>query len=207
LYWEDLYSRGNPQLEPEKTREWDVKLEVLPPKTNLTASTRFFDRACDGFIEWAAGDDFVWSPVNLPRAVMVGREDALSWSTFDRLLSVDFFHTLIWATNEAPGDYQGKFLLNRSKHSYKVKTRLLYRGLDVRLSGRWENRRYLDKQNTRWLPPYRWFDFSIRQTIPWEFTNPILTLRCENLTNEPAALHEGYPLPGRTFAAGIELHF
>jgi len=207
LFWEDAFSRGNPELEPEKSREWDVKIEVIPPRTNLAVSTRFFDRACDGFIEWAAGDDFVWSPINLPRAVLVGREDELSWSTFGRRFSIGLFHTLIWATNEAPSDYQGKFLLYRPKHSYQVKTRMLYRGLDVRLEARWEDKRYLDKQNARWLAPYRWFDLVVRQTVPWNTLNPIVTLQCENLTNESAALREGYPLPGRTVGAGIELHF
>ncbi len=207
LFWEDAYSRGNPELEPERSREWDVKIEVIPPRTNLTASTRFFDRACDGFIEWAAGEDWVWSPVNLSRAILAGREDGLSWSWFDERLSIDFFHTFMRATNEAPGDYQGKFLVYRPRHSYQVKTRVQYYSFDIRIDARWEDRRYINKENTNWLPPYRWFDLVIRKTIPWNTLQPIVSLKCENLTNEAAALRDGYPLPGRTVGAGVELHF
>jgi outer membrane cobalamin receptor len=206
LFWEDAYSRGNPELEPEKAREWDMKIEVIPPKTNLTASTRFFDRAYDGFIEWAPGEDWVWSPVNLPRSTLVGREDGLSWWAFNQCFHIDLFHTLIWATNEGH-DYQGKFMLYRPKHSYQVKTRVQNYGFDIRFNARWENRRYINKENTNWLPPYRWFDLVIRKTIPWNTLQPIVSLKCENLTNEAAALHDGYPLPGRSYGVGVELNF
>lgn len=206
LFWEDAYSRGNPDLAPEKAREWDVKIEVVPPQTNLTISTRFFDRAYDGFIEWAAGEDWVWSPVNLARSTLVGREDGLSWTAFTQRVQVEFFHTLLWATDEG-GAYRGKFMLYRPKHSYQVKTRLHYYGFDVRLDARWEDRRYLDKGNITWLPPYRWFDVVIRKTIPWPTLKPVVSLKCENLTDEAAALRDGYPLPGRSYGAGIEVRF
>jgi|GEM_PF-3443884 len=207
LHWEDAYSHGNPVLEPEKSREWDVKIEIIPPRTNLVVHTRFFDRAYDGFIEWASGPNYIFSPVNLPRAMVVGREDGFTWSGFGQRLSIDFFHTLMWATDEAPGVYQGKSLLYRPKHAYQLKTTVQYRGLNVRLEARWEDKQFIDKQNTKWIPPYRWFDLFVRQMIPWNTVNMFVSLRCENLTNESAALRDGYPLPGRTVGAGVELHF
>lgn len=207
LFWGDDYTRGNPDLEPEKVREWDVQIEVTPPKINLTASTRFFDRCYDGFIEWAAGADWIWSPANLPRATLVGREDGVSWTAFKQQFRLELFHTLLWATDEAPGEYQGKFLLDRAKHSYQVKTQVQASGFDVRLSARWEDRRYTSKDNSTWLPPYRWFDLTIRKTIPWDMLNPVLTVKGENLTNEAAALRDGYPLPGRSYGIGLEFNF
>jgi outer membrane cobalamin receptor len=207
LFWEDAYTRGNPDLQPEKAREWDVKIEIIPPQTNLIVSTRFFDRSYDGFIEWAAGADWVWSPVNLPRATLVGREDGVSWTAFNQRLRLEFFHTLLWATDEAPGEYQGKFLVERPRHSYQANTRVHSLGFDLHLAARWEDRRYTNKDNTTWLPPYRWFDLTLRRTIPWEMLDPVFTVKCENLTNEAAALRDGYPLPGRAFKVGMELYF
>ena len=207
LYWEDAYSRGNPDLQPEKAREWDIKIEVMPPRTDLALSTRFFDRRYDGFIEWVAGTDWIWSPVNLPRATLVGREDGLSWNALGGRFSFEFFHTLLWATDEAPGVYQGKFLPERPKHSYQANTRFHYHGFDMHVAARWEDERYTNKENTKWSPPYRWFDLMIRRAIPWEMFDPVLTAACENLTNEAAALRDGYPLPSRTFKVGMELHF
>jgi len=44
MFWkEDAFSTGNPDLEPEKAREWDVGLDLFPPRTNLTAGVRLPD--------------------------------------------------------------------------------------------------------------------------------------------------------------------
>jgi outer membrane cobalamin receptor len=206
LHWEDAYSRGNPELEPEKAREWDLTIELIPPRTNLTLSTRFFDRAYDGFIEWAPGEDWIWSPVNLSRSTVVGREDGLTWTILDQRFQLNFLHTFLRATDEG-GAYQGNAMLYRPKHAYQVHARMRYSGLEVRVAARWEDRRYTNKENTAWLSPYRWFDLVLRQTIPWRMLRPSVSVKCENLTNESAALRDGYPLPGRSYGVGVELHF
>ena len=209
LFWkQDAFSSGNPELRPETSREWDAGIELRPPKTGLSISTNFLDRVCDGFIEWEKRYGGVWSPVNMPRAALVGREDGLSWSAFNDRLSVDFFHSLLWATDQSPDrNYRGKFLLFRPKHTYQLKIQSVYYGLDVRADARWVDKRYTRKQNTKWLPSYRWFDLAIRQAVSWAGHRVIVSLKGENLTNEPVALLEGYPLPGRSLWLGLELRW
>jgi outer membrane receptor protein involved in Fe transport len=121
-------------------------------------------------------------------------------------ITVDIFHTLMWAKDHAPDpNYEEKFLLFRPKHSWQAKLEAASHGTDVRFDARWVGRRYTRKQNTKWLPPYRWFDLSLRREFPWRKLRAIISATCENLTNEPAALLEGYPLPGRSARLSLEL--
>ena len=209
LFWkQDVFSSGNPELAPEKSREWNAGFELRPPGISLSLGTNFFDRVCDGFIEWEKRYGGVWSPVNMPRAALVGREDACAWSPLHGRLTVGVFHTLLWATDQsADRNYRGKVLLFRPRHTYQLQVQSMYRGLEVRGDARWVDKRFTRKQNTKWLAPYRWVDLSARQTIHWRGHQAVLSLVCENFTNEPAALLEGYPLPGRSFRVRLELRW
>ncbi len=167
LFWkEDAFSSGNPELEPEKSREWDIGIELSPPRPNLQFTSRWFDRAVDGYIEWEKRYGGVWAPINVPRATIVGREDGLGWSSTNDHFGADFFHTLMWATNQADDrNYNGKYLLFRPKHTYQAKFHAEYHGVRAQIDGRWVSRRYIRKQNTKPLPPYRLFSASLRKLV------------------------------------------
>ncbi len=209
LFWkEDIFSQGNPDLAPETAREWSAGVEVHIPIPDLSLGTTFFDRTYDGFIEWERRLGGRWAPVNLEQASLIGREDAITWDSWGNHVSLEFFHTLMWSTNQSPDrNERGKFLLFRPKHTYQVRANLEFREFQLRAGGRWVDRRYIRKQNTKWLPPYRWFDIGVEQQVLVKPVECTITVSGKNLTNEPVELLERYPLPGRSWYLALHVHF
>jgi outer membrane cobalamin receptor len=64
LYWpEDMYSKGNPNLKPEKSIEWETGFRFLTKALNFNLS--YFNRKLKEGIIWDSDENFLFTPQNL----------------------------------------------------------------------------------------------------------------------------------------------
>jgi iron complex outermembrane receptor protein len=95
LYWPaDPYTRGNPDLEPEKGWHTDVTLEQSLLKDKLFITLSYFRWNVDNKIQWEPDSQGVWRPINLAGYKADGIEAGLKLGPFyDLSLSLAYTYT------------------------------------------------------------------------------------------------------------------
>lgn len=210
LFWKaDAFAVGNPNLKPERSRDWDLGVEVrLGP---LRANSRYFDREIEGMILWqratATGQ---YTPLNLDRVESYGREDQASLAAFREHLHVSWSH--VWnASYDETGvvNYDGQVIPLTPRHTHDLSLEGEVWRISTRLSGQWVSERQIRRDNDpgKTLRPYRLFNLYLRAALSRQSPDLSVAARINNLTNERYDLLERYPGPGRTWALEAAIGF
>ncbi|EKD33771.1 MAG: hypothetical protein ACD_75C02600G0004, partial [uncultured bacterium] len=198
-------SRGNPDLNEERVRSYDLGVEYTFAKDRLLQMTVFRADTAD-LITARRGADLIYQPTNLDSAVRQG---------------VEITGKYVWATGlgsetsltlqESENKDTGKELPYTP--AIKVKETLSYAlaGLKTRFEGiiRYEGSRYSQMEN---LPAQKLDDYAV---VGAKVTQPFLLagmatdgyLKVDNLFNTAYESHFGYPADGIVVAAGIQMKF
>ncbi|RJP73632.1 MAG: TonB-dependent receptor [Candidatus Zixiibacteriota bacterium] len=210
LFWqEDLQSRGNPDLKPERSlnRELAARISWRGWETGLTG----FDREVWDLIYWQLDFDHKWKPLNLYRARISGLEASLAGRTGEGPWHAQATVTSRWmrAVNQTgQPNTDGQILPYRPLNTTTLSLRQNLKALDLDLSARWVSRRYTNDANTQWLSPYTVWDAGLTRTFDLDRGRTRVTLRAEvrNLFDRNYRLVEAAPLPLREFwvSAGLE---
>lgn len=201
LYWvEDSYSKGNPNLKPEKSTSYDIGVSIQFTDFLLVKET-FFRNDLKDMIQWLPIDPAdlfsKWMPTNVGRAATYGLETELKLKAANNLTGY-VNHTLLTAKDMDTNldlIYRPKNKVNLGIE-YKVFNQTLNidtEYYDIRLGSSGVTMPKFITTNLK---------FSSKITDYLE-----LTFSVSNLENVTYEFREGYPMPGRTFSGGISIKF
>ena len=194
----DLYDvwLGNPALRPEHSECYDIGVETaLDRSRHHTIQITYFDiSTLDRILPNA-----LYYPVNIPRVQSTGVEGRYDLKSPNNELDAFADMTFNAASRQSTDSTNGKQLLYIPKAvcSIGISTRFL--GLYLSISEMYTSKRFMNENESAWLPDYWLTDFNISTVIPF---NPIrLNVRTEvsNVLDKDYQVLPGYPMPGRTF--------
>lgn len=203
LFWqEDLQSRGNPDLKPERSLNREISGKIGWKGMGLNVS--WFDRQIWDMIYWRLDFDNKWKPLNLRRAHVYGVEIALNGHLGQGLGALDLNATHSWMRaidRSGEPNTDGMLLPYRPENTttLSLKENLKIAGAD--LTARWVSRRYTTEANTQWLSPYQVWDAGLTKTVNFTSSKTVLSLRAEvrNLFNRSYRIINDAPVPLREF--------
>ena len=203
LYWpDDGWSRGNPDLKPEKGTAGELGLKTQFHdrfSTDLTYFRSFYE----DLIQWApesADPLAAWTPSNVSSAVIEGVELQGRFSVTDDIaLSAGYTY------QNAKNDKSHKFLIYQPKHKavFSLEHENIL-GWKAGLNGQWTGLRYHDAANTVKLDGY--FTLGIQASKKWK-CGLTYFLSIQNALNRQYESVREYPVPGFSLTSGLKYEF
>lgn len=206
-FWKgDYYTRGNPDLLPERAEEWDASIRWR--NRIFAIDTRYFERTIDDIVVWdLRGVPQRYTPVNLASGEVIGREDHVSVMFANGAFSLEYTHVYNDARDHSgQTNYENEILPFMPRHTHDCIARGTRGPVSLLFNARWVSMREAIRANSnRWQAPYRVFDAEVRLTPKSENPHMVVFIRGENITDEAFELIEGYPSPARTLTIGMTL--
>mgnify|MGYP006288358207 CR=1 FL=1 len=201
LYWPaDAWSAGNPDLEEETSRSFDLGVEQSLAEGRIVADVTYFHSEVDDLIQWAPGPNpgDPYSPQNVAEAEIDGVETVVTFRATEKLdLSLTYTYT------DATDEGTGKELARRPEHSCSATAnyRFVKNGnLNLRVLRIGD--RYDDAANANELDAYTRVDLAASYGLTEHVE---LFGRVENVFDEDYQEVKGYSTPGRYAFAGVKL--
>jgi len=197
LYWpEDPWTKGNPQLRPEWATSVDLGASARHGSL-LAGRLGLWHSFLTDLIQWQPDSAYVYRPVNLDTATITGGEIELGVSS--RHVSVVGHATYMVARSH------DKDLIYRPRLSFAVSHQLHWRLVRVNWDVRETGERYTNSDNTDSLPGFLLFDVGIGFTPTLGRLTTALRGGTRNLFDKQYEVMKGYPVPGRSWYAELEL--
>jgi outer membrane receptor for ferrienterochelin and colicins len=203
----DYGERGNQNIKPEQAMS--VQIGMRGRGGPLAGDLCLFQRRVKDLIQWDNVDeDYAfgyWMPVNTARARIQGLEIHLQGIMFENLVG-----RLSYTYLDARDDRTERLLPYQPHHQLAtyVQYEMTFIPEQLQVIGRVEieaiGKRYADSDQTQRLAPETLLSASITARFLQHLT---AYLAAKNLLDRRYALRFGYPLPGRTFSAGLTWTF
>ncbi|MFO7841874.1 MAG: TonB-dependent receptor plug domain-containing protein, partial [Fidelibacterota bacterium] len=209
LYWpEDDYTVGNPDLEPEYGRDWDIGLRLqYPVLDGMYLESAYFHNRMTNLIIWESGGE-KWIPDNVDEALIEGVENGLRLDIIDAFLRTDLNYTYLHAVNlsENPNEY-GKQLVYRPKHSFNFSLLGIYRNFSLQYKFNYTSKRYINRTNVELnaLPAYSVSDLIFTFSPRIRDLDIDLNMQIKNLFNADYRIMKNLPMPGREYRMSVEV--
>ncbi|HEX9750842.1 MAG TPA: TonB-dependent receptor [candidate division Zixibacteria bacterium] len=204
LHWKaDAWTVGNPGLRPERAAEWNIGGGWS--RGPLSVDTRYFERDVRDIIVWdKRGVPARYTPINVDRALIIGREDHARLSILRDMISLEYAHSVNGSYDKS-GDrnYSDKELVFTPRHVHHASIRGVLGRVALEGHGLWTGRRAILRFNSKWLPAERSFDVLAAVDLRRRVPTVVARARIDNLTNERLEPLPGYPSPGRTWTLGV----
>jgi vitamin B12 transporter len=218
------FARGNPNLDPERSRSWEIGVDQSFDDGKVVLNLTYFDQTFEDLIAFINTPDPLPSYENIQEAESKGVEFA---ATFKPLKTLDLGLTYTYLDTEvtddgglesfgAPVFDEGKQLLRRPKHSGSLFVNWRYQGFQVRLDsnyvGEREDRQFDAFFNSErvTLDDYWLFNLAMSYAIPIK-SNVVKDLkvfgRWNNMFAEDYEEAAGYSSPPSSFLIGIGFDF
>lgn len=111
---EDLYSLGNPNLKPEKSKGWEVGTEQIISDT-MSMSLSYYNNVYEDMIQWIPNASFKSQPQNRSNASSKGVETNIVWQP-SQLIRIDGNYTY----NETEDSESHFYLQRRPLNKYGI---------------------------------------------------------------------------------------
>jgi len=219
LYWGfDGYSRGNPELDPEKGFSSDLGLKYLHHKTRnfqFSAEITAFYILIDDMIFWRPVFEMIniWTPVNLKQVESSGLELNLSFSfqlkdhKFSIIPAYTYTNSIIKNSDQENDQSIGKQLIYIPKHKFIGSTRWKFRTYSISSNLQVLGERYTVSDNTRQLPAVILNDWVFEKQFKINEYVLAAQLNINNIWDEEYQLITRQPMPGRSFMLTIKFMF
>ena len=199
--------RGNTNLASEKGRNWDGGLTFeapqQPPRRGLAfAEVVWYQNRVDNLIRFVQNSQFVSQPHNIGRARMSGIE-ASARVRLHPAFQVNGNYVYQHAENRSPFPYEnGNDLPNAPPHALNGRAVATWGRGAAHYEISRESRHFLDRANLRPVVARALHGAGARIQVAAAMQ---LTLEVKNLTDNQAADLWGFPLPGRSFFASVQI--
>lgn len=199
LYWpESTYTKGNPDLVPEKGITGEIGIESKINKY-ISSGLTYYRSDYNELIKWGTQGN-VSTPMNIGSAVINGIELNNTFylpCNFELGLNYDFLM--------AKNDKSNKYLPYQPKH--KVNFSLQYKDskdLIIKLKCDFTDKRFDDFNNN--IKVKRFYTLGVNASKKF---NPLLTCygAIDNLLDKKYQTKSGYPMPGFSITGGVKLEF
>lgn len=204
LYWPNEYgSVGNPNLQPEKSREYEISAEQRLWK-NFSVTATGFRKNVDNLILWQTLPSGTYMPLNIDNAAITGLELNADYAINNLDLSLSYFYQNPNDENTGlPIPYMPKNNL-KGHISYEIPS-----GLRVTLTGNY-NQDYVSP-GTQGLS-YFYLNGRISQRVPLASllgynVNGEIFIEGKNILNRNYEIIQGYPMPPAAVTGGLSVSF
>ena len=207
LYWpEDSFTKGNPDLRPEKGTTYDFGFIVqFKAIGSWSLESTYFASMLDDLILWAPGA-VKWMPTNIAKAKITGLESKINWHIFDNIVDLQASYTNMSAKDDGNDpSTSGKYLIYRPKDKYNLGLSVKYGIGSFNIFYNFIGKRFHDAQNTIELDSYNLINANIGMTQKIYGINLNIRLEGNNLGNKEVQITQGTPMPGREIRLSIGL--
>lgn len=201
LYWpEGQWTKGNPDLSPEISTNFDIGLLVQRNKpSTFQVELTYFQSNFKDLIIWVSGSDWVYSPINMD-AHITGFENNWTFRLPNNQFYIRFAYTWMNAIDETPNSpNRGNRLIYRPDNKFDVNTGFTIRSFKLNLNYRYIGKRYTVLDNLKSLNDYELLNGNIWYSLSFIGLNIDARFQVQNLLNKSIYILEGYPIPGREF--------
>jgi vitamin B12 transporter len=204
LFYQQYRVRGNPDLLPERSNQYELALELLT-ENHLLRFSHYHNRVLD-LIIWRMGSFATFSPVNVD-ALLTGEELEWTWAARRHLqLALSYAH-LDSRNLSGERTTHGKQLPYRPEHTLKANLQWQWHGFSIEYSGRWAGKRYVTEANTVSLEGFLLHDLTVAAVCHALSLEHQFKISCLNLSDSPYQLLENAPLPGREWRLAWQIVF
>ena len=204
LYWPSTsYVSGNPDLIPETAWAYEAGLRYMNEAGDCRGEFSLFRKNVESLINWAAGDDGIWIPSNIDSARVDGLEFILEKDLGDHLRA-SLGYTYLNAVNLDTDDQLKPHHKYNFGFEYYDKTGDHQDELCIQLEG------YAVTERPDDLPNYCLIDLNIGKELTLGKKNGQkvkLDFSVKNILDQQPEIVSGYPINGRTYAAGVSFEF
>lgn len=209
LYYEGYRTLGNPNLKPERGKDFDAGGSLTIP---LRGTTRFegtyFYNTREDMIHWRQRFDGMFYPFNLSHVLIYGSEWEIDWRSPQEIFHLGINYTFMKALNKT-GDRttHNKILTNRPIHTANIQGNIKIQSFYVSLKQRFVSKRYVREANSKWIAPYGITDISMGTKLDFSPVGLQVRAGIYNLWNKEYMIIELAPMPGREFRVSGEVTF
>jgi len=198
LFYDASWGKGNPNLQPEENRGYDIGIEQQILGERLQLSAVYFQNKFKNLIAWD-WSVFPMIPANLAEAETSGWELGLKGTPFKNIL---FEATYTIADSEDMSN--GNELARRPKHKGSVSLGWHQNKISANLTVNYVGNRWDNSSNTNRLDAYKKGDLAISYDL---INNLKVFGRVENISNREYEEAKGYGTTGRSYYAGMKASF
>ncbi len=215
LFWEDSYSRGNPDLKPESGWSEEIsltnksKFNSFKTEINVTG----FNSNINNLIIWLPSDNSIWSPENVKSVWSRGLESSLTINLQLNKTQFQFnvMYNYVLSTNKktGPGNEQTleKQLIYVPVHNALCNLAIVYKGFFIRYNHTYTGKRFTTTDNADFLDDYFLGNLFFKKTITLGSIKFNLNAQINNVWNKDYQVMEFRAMPLRYFEVGISLKF
>ncbi|MFA5156401.1 MAG: TonB-dependent receptor [Candidatus Omnitrophota bacterium] len=200
LYWPDEgWSKGNPNLRPEKGTTGEVGIDVKPCEY-FSSGVTYYRSVYKQLINWAADDNGVWSPTNIGSALIDGVEFSNTFYLLDNLeLGLNYTYM------RAIDDKTRKYLIYQPKNKADLLLRYKgFKGVVFEFKGQFTDKRFHNAANS--ISVKRFFVFGLG--LSKKFSKGVTCFgSVDNLSARRYQVIRDYPMPGFSATGGLKLEF
>jgi vitamin B12 transporter len=188
LYFPDAYTPGNPDLQPEESKNRELMLDGVTQMVIWRVTG--YRNDIDQMIQWAPDDSGLWRPENVGQARIDGLELEAEFDT------AQISHRLSADLKDPQDTVRDKQLQRIAKRNAKWVAQANVQQWEGSLSWIYQGERYDDATNTVKLGGYSLWDMGVGYSV-----NPHLKLqgRLANMLDKQYETAVGYPAAGRAF--------
>ena len=212
LYWpEDAYTKGNPNLKPESSKNLDVGIEVSGDVAGyIQAEVTYFNNRVEDLINWQPlpDNEFVYMPTNIGIAKLAGVETSLQYTLPNNAAYLRIAHTFMEATDETKkSDNKGNTLIYRPKNKLDVTAGIQMKMIMANLNYRTVSKRFTTADNLLFLDAYSLLNANIGVSHQLMGTTLKAKVQAINLLDKSIFINDGYPLPGREVRVTVGIDY
>jgi len=200
LFYQDPWgSRGNPDLQSEESKGFDIGVEQPFSDAGLTISATYFQSDYDNLIDWVEYAPWAYEPQNIADSGVKGWEFGLEAKP-----AAGAYIKASFTITKTEDKSTGKELARRPENKGSLSLGWQPEKASIDLTVNYAGQRWSDSKNTEKLDSYTKADLALACKI----TN-IVTLfgRVENLTDEEYEEVKGYQTPGQSYYGGLKAIF
>jgi outer membrane cobalamin receptor len=206
LFYQDLRVKGNPDLLPEKSTDWEVAGQLGWLKSGaIQMEASYFHHNVQNMINWELGSFATWQPYNTD-ALLRGWEFAGRGLFLRDRVNLGISHTILHATDRSGRrTTHGKTLAYRPEHSTKLNLGIDLNHFSIIYLKRLVGSRYQTAANTILLKGYTVDDLTLTLRPHFSWFSAQLKMSIFNIFNRRYEIVERLPLPGLYWRASLEL--
>jgi outer membrane receptor for ferrienterochelin and colicins len=210
LYWpEDDYTKGNPNLLPEQSTDFDFGILVREAgNQHLQLESTYFQNDFDDLILWKSDTDWKWAPFNVGQAKISGLENSVFYRFPKNFAHVKIAYTKMKAIdNTSESANKDKRLTYRPDEKLDLSAGLQFNPITANIGYSLVGKRFTKDDNSEGLPGYRLVNGNVGSSF--SINNITLDAKFEilNLLDKNIYILKGYPIPGREFRFSVGLKY
>ncbi len=209
LYWpEDMWVKGNAQLNPESGFDWDAGINVrFPDFFNFGFDLVYFDGRMKDLIQWQLIDT-IYMPQNITKSRNKGIEIGASLQLFKQMLDLSLNYTGLNARNLSDDPtVRNKYLPYRAESTLNSSLNFHYGPFSAGYDFRYAGKRFADEKNDIPVDSYNLSDVHFRLKLDFSGWQPMLNLQIRNIFNANYQIIADQPSPGREYRLNLGIAY